>query len=300
MEINSASTAYVQTQNLSSTAQISVQSQPSQTNDVQDKQLSAVDSVNFSGKGLMLSRLFGDTSANPPVLTQLTSTTMGVSSVNFLTNDDRDMLSELYAQAQQQGTDLQYVDDLAHDLGDYRMFGNMEGNVNNGGMYDMSGHAQTLRFTDTDATTATGILTGDGIANTAVDSGFLRYELDPGFSFGHRANFGFLQEVVNKFGQGAVDAGQSFDNKFSAYATQGNNNFIVETSSEVVLPTEEPDFRSVDGVFSITQSGSKNGFQMLNGKVIQLFGAKIPHFLNAEQPDKMSLLLTDAALVNNR
>jgi len=39
---------------------------------------------------------------------------------------------------------------------------------------------------------------------------------------------------------------------------------------------------------------------MLNGKVIQRLGAKIPHFLNAAQPDKMSMLLTDAALVNNR
>lgn len=289
MEISSESAAYVQAQTMPSTAQQFVQSQPSQTNDVQDKPLSTVEPVTLSGKGLMLSRLFGDTEANPPVLTQLTSTTMAMPSVDFLTNDDRDMLSELYAQAQQQGTDLQYVDDLAHDLGDYRMFGGVEGNVNNGGMYDMSGHAQTFHFTDTDAATATGILTGQGIANTALDPGFLRYELDPGFSFGHRTNFGFLQEVVNKFGQGAVDAGQSFDNKFSAYSPQGNNNFIVETSSEVVLPTEEPDFRSVDGVFSITETGEKHGFHMVKGKVVQGFTAKIPNLPSTAETDKLKL-----------
>ncbi len=292
MEISSASTAYVQAQNMPSAAQQSVQSQPSQTNDVQDKPLSTLEPVAFSGKGLMLSRLFGDSYADPPVLTQLTNTSMAMPSVYFLTNVDRDMLSELYAQAQQQGTDLQYVDDLAHDLGDYRMFGSVEANVNNGGMYDMSGHAQTFHFTDTDAASATDILTGAGIADTALDAGFLRYELDPGFSFGHRANFDFLQEVVNKFGQGAVDAGQSLDDKFSVYASQGNNNFIVETSSEVVLPAEEPDFRSVNGVFSVTETGYRDGFQLVKGKVVQGFATKIPNLPNTAQTNKRSMLMS--------
>ncbi|NDL66029.1 hypothetical protein [Acerihabitans arboris] len=292
MEISSASTAYAQTQNIAIAAQKSVRSQSTQINDVQDKQLSTAESVTISGNGLLMSRLFGDTDANPPVQTQLTSTTMAMSSVNFLTNDDRDMLSDLYAQAQQQGIDLQYVDDLAHDLGDYRMFGGVEGNVNNGGMYDLSGHAQTVQFTDTDAATATSILAGEGLANSALDSGFLSYELDPGYSFGHRANFEFLQEVVNKFGEGATDAGQAFDASFTVYKSQGKNNFIVESSSEIALPSEEPDFRSVNGVFSITETGYKNGFQMVNGKVVQGVSANIPNSLNTVETDMMSMLMS--------
>jgi len=292
MEISSASTVYVQAQNMLNATQKLVQSPPSQTNDVQGKQSSTLEPVTLSGKGLMLSRLFGDTDASPPVQTQLTRTTTAMPSVNFLTNDDRDMLSKLYAQAQQQGTDLQYVDDLAHDLGDYRMFGGVEANANDGKTYDVSRHVQTFHFTNTDTATASAILNGKGSVNTTLDAGFLHYELDPGFSFIHRANFVFLQEVVNKFGQGATDAGQTFDASFTAYKSQGKNNFIVDSSSEISLPTEEPDFRSVDGVFSITETGYKNGFQMVNGQVVQSVGFKIPNLLNVVKTNKMSMLIS--------
>ncbi|WP_050544600.1 hypothetical protein [Dickeya zeae] len=122
MEIRSDNTPYIQVKNTSDNTPKVAQSELSQT-DNQQASLSNTQQATFSGKGLMMSRLFGDSSATPAIQTQLTDTTMKMSSVNFLTSEDRDMLSALYATAQQSGVDLQYVDDLARDLGDYRMFG---------------------------------------------------------------------------------------------------------------------------------------------------------------------------------
>ncbi|MGM3173497.1 hypothetical protein [Dickeya lacustris] len=268
MIINTSTATYAQMKNAPGDDQKTVPSLSAQVNSAQDAILSTKQ-TQISGKGLMMSRLFGGTDTIPSVQTQLTETTMQMSSVNFLTNEDRSMLSELYAQTQQQGTDLGYVDALARDLGDYRMFGGVSANVNNGGIYDTSGHMQTFKFTETDTATATRILNGDGIAKTSLDSGFLRYVLDPGFSFDHRTNFEFLEEVVNTFGQGTVNEGQPFSGKFSVYAQTGNQNFIVETSSEITLHSKEPDFRNVDGVFFVTETGLKNGFSLIDGNPVQ-------------------------------
>lgn len=269
MKVSMATTAYTQQTNSENTIQKSRTLSTSQTESTQSQPSSNVGNITISGQAIMLSRLFGNANAEPPVKTQLTQATMSLPSTHFLTRSDRDMLSELYSEAQQQGVDLNYVDDLANDLGSYRMFGSVMANVNDGGMYDVNGHAQRFHFTDSDNATATRILTGQGLSSTSLDQGFLRYQLDPGFSFNHRTNFAFLEQVVNKFGSGAVDAGASIDAKFSMYTHQGKDNFIIETSSEAVLSVEEPDVRSVDGVFIITETGRKNGFEMVNGEPVQ-------------------------------
>ncbi|MGM3192987.1 hypothetical protein ACS25B_19045 [Dickeya dadantii subsp. dieffenbachiae] len=268
MEIRSDNIPYLQVKNTSDNTPKVAQSELSQT-DHQQTSLSNNQQTTFSGKGLMMSRLFGDSSATPAVQTQLTDTTMKMSSVNFLTSEDRDMLSALYANAQQSGVDLQYVDDLARDLGDYRMFGSVSVSVNNGKMYDMSGRVQTFQFTDTDSATATQILNSKSINTTTLDTGFLHYQLDPGFSFNHRTNFAFLAEVLDTFGQGAPHSGEPMSSSFSVYQPQGSNNFVVKTAGDSPLNVEEPDFRSVDGVLSITPTGAKNGFHLVNGKLVQ-------------------------------
>ncbi|UYA62037.1 hypothetical protein NAL19_4006 [Pectobacterium sp. F1-1] len=269
MKVSTAATAYTQTTNSENTIKKSKISPASQVESVQGQASSTSGQITLSGKAIMLSRLFGDSNSEPSVQTQLTQATMSLPSSHFLTRSDREMLSELYSQAQQQGVDLSYVDDLASDLGSYRMFGGVMANVNSGGMYDVNGHAQRFHFTDSDDATATRILTGQGISSTSLDQGFLRYQLDPGFSFNHRTDFAFLEQVVNKFGSGAVEAGQSIDAKFSTYTHERKDNFVIETSNEVVLSVEEPDVRSVDGVFIITDTGRKNGFEMVNGEPVQ-------------------------------
>ncbi|MBJ7223272.1 MULTISPECIES: hypothetical protein [unclassified Brenneria] len=102
MEINTATTAYIQVQNTPSNTSKTVQSQASLANGLSDKSLSTSGLFSLSGEELMMSRLFRDANANPPVITQLTETTIAMSSVNLLTNDDREMPSELYDQVQQQ------------------------------------------------------------------------------------------------------------------------------------------------------------------------------------------------------
>lgn len=226
-----------------------------------------------------MSRLFGDVGVEPTVQTQLTKETMALFPVHFLTNDDRNMLSELYARTRQQGVDLRYVDDLARDLGMYRMFGGVNANLNNGKMFDEAGHTQTFLFTETDTVTADRILSDGGIARTALDQGFLNYELDPGFSFNHGASFDFLEEVVSKFTIGATDASQTFDPKFSAYQPPGRGDFIIKTSSDVVLPPSDPDTTNINGVFHITETGYKNGYRMVNGEPVKTSPGESHSFL---------------------
>ncbi|WP_249418390.1 hypothetical protein [Citrobacter sp. RHB35-C17] len=296
MIINTSTNAYSQMQNTSGVADKKVSLQPVQANGIQNNTSSASGLVTLSGRGLMMSRLFGDSNANPPVQTQLTKDTMAMKGVNFLTESDRNMLSDLYAKAQQDGVDLRYVDDIARDMGDYRMFSGVMANLNNGNFYDDTGHRLTYKFTEEDTSVANRILNGNGTASSPLDSGFLKYELDPGFSPTHRAHFDFLEEAVNKSG-----SGEPFDSRFSSYQQVRNDRFVVETDSEVTLQTEEPDWGSVDGVFYVTEKGMKNGFRLEGGKVVQDPVAALQnpsdrpktlldYFLNREKSDEQTFI----------
>ncbi len=269
MNISTSTSAYKQLQNTLDVAVKTTNLQPSQTKLVKDGTLPSSGQSTISGQGIMMSRLFGYADANPAVQTTLTKDTMGMQSVNFLTNDDRNMLSDLYVQAQQQGTDLRYVDDLANDLGSYRMFSGVMANANNGNTYDNTGHQQTFSFSEGDTAIATRILKSGNMSSSVLDSDFLNYELDPGYSFAHRTNFAYLESVVNNTGSNATSVEQNQTSKFSTYVSQGQNNFVVNTASEVTLHIEEPDFVNVDGVFSVTETGMKHGFQLVGGKVVQ-------------------------------
>ena len=227
-----------------------------------------ISGTSFSGKGLMLSRLFGSEQAEPKVQTQLDKNAMAMPAVNFLTTADRDMLADLYQHAAQQQVDLQYVDDLAFDLGRYRMLHQVAGNLNNGTMFDASGRQQSFHFTADDSASAQRILDSSAMAGSVFDAGFLRFELDPGFSFNHRGNFQFLEQVLATFG--ADPEGRSFDPQFRTYQSQGKHNFVVEVSEEVHAAKASPDFINVDGVFQITEQGRNNGFQMIRGEPVQI------------------------------
>ncbi|MBQ0956069.1 hypothetical protein [Serratia symbiotica] len=241
----------------------------------------------ISGQGLMISRLFGNTNTIPPVQTQLTKEASGMNAVNFLTQGDRNMLSDLYAQAQDQGTDLRYVDDLARDLGKYRKFGSESGNLNIGNTYDKAGHKQTIEFTQKDAATALRILNSGNVSRSVLDPGFLKYELDSGYSFSHKANFEYLESIVNNFGQNKTTAHQSQATKFSTYVSQGQNNFIVNTASEVTFKADEPDVINKDGVFYVTETGKKHGFRLEDKDVVQDNGFP----LIVSQPKTLTRLL---------
>jgi hypothetical protein len=212
--------------------------------------------VSISGEALMLSRLY--MTSNPkatPYLTELSKTTMASNPVDFLTQDDRDFLSQIYTYAQSQGVDLRYVDDLANDMGMYRKFGNAQISSNTpGASFNEQGQALTYSFTQDDSVSASNILNGQAIGSTQFDKAFLRFELDPGYSFNHTANFSFLQGVVEHFSKTGTSDSTSFASKFSTYTSNGLNNFVVTTASEVTLAVPKP---SSDGSQSNAQVKSK-------------------------------------------
>ncbi|MEG3111237.1 hypothetical protein SC127_10925 [Pantoea sp. T14] len=139
MNVNTSTSAYSYVQNTSGNVAKTSSPQPATDSSATAAQSASSSQATISGQGLMMSRLFGNTTTLPQVQTQLTKNTQDMDASNFLTKSDLNALSDLYAQAQAQGTDLRYVDDLARDLGNYRKFGSVEGNYNDGKIYDNSG-----------------------------------------------------------------------------------------------------------------------------------------------------------------
>lgn len=267
MNVNTSTSAYSYVQNTSGNVAKTSSSQPATDSSATAAQSASSSQATISGQGLMMSRLFGNTTTLPQVQTQLTKNTQDMDASNFLTKSDLNALSDLYAQAQAQaqGTDLRYVDDLARDLGNYRKFGSIEGNYNDGKIYDNSGRVQTVEFTEKDAATASRILNSGNLSSSGLDPAFLKYELDSGYSFSHTANFEYLESVVNNTGNNITNQ----TSQFSSYVSQGQNNYILITASEVTFKTEEPDFISKDGVFTVTETGKKHGFRLEDNDVVQ-------------------------------
>ena len=216
--------------------------------------------VTISGQALMLSRLFNttDPNATPPVLSGVTGMDknhIGMSPVNFLTQSDRTLVSNMYSYAQQQGADLQYVDQIAVTLGDYRQHndGRMMGSFNSGNSFDLAGHLMTVNFNAQDSATAASIQNGTSINSTQVDQGFLRYTLDPGFgALSYTGDMEFLKQMVVKF-SGEGTANMTLDPKFSTYTPVPINDKVVFTASKEILnpypaATFVADYTSIDGV----------------------------------------------------
>ncbi len=269
MNVNSSASVYSYVQNTSGDTTKTSRSRPAT-----DSSATVVQSVSssqsaISGQGLMMSRLFGHVSTLPKVQTQLTVTTQDMDASNFLTKNDLNALSNLYAQAQAQGNDLRYVDDIARDLGAYRKFGSVEANFNDGNVYDNSGRVQTVSFTDKDAATASRLLTTGNLSNSGLDPAFLKYELEPGYSFSHTASFDYLESIVNGTGSNVLSSDQQQTPQFATYVSQGLNNYVIHTASEVTFIIDEPDFTNKDGIFTVTETGKKHGFKLEGNVVVE-------------------------------
>ena len=199
-------------------------------------------SVSLSGRAIMLSRLFGTQNSNtePPVVSGVNGMDLkhiGMSPQNFLTTSDRALLSDMYEYAQQQGADLQNVDQLAYALGTYRQSNNGRSmsSFNEGNSFDLEGHQLTVSFNEKDAATAARILNGDAINSTKLDQGFLRYTLDPGYgALSNTSDFEFMEQMVIKFSD--VGAKQmSLPSKFSTFSYRVINESAVFTASKQIL-----------------------------------------------------------------
>lgn len=269
MNVNTSTSAYSYVQNTSGNF-----IKPSSSQSANNSSATIVPSVyssqsTISGQGLMMSRLFGNVNPLPETQTQLTSSTQDMDASNFLTKSDLTALSNLYARAQNQGDDLQYTDDIARDLGNYRKFGSVDANFNNGNVYDNSGRVQTVSFTDKDTATASRILNSGNLSSSGLDPAFLKFELDPGYSFSHAADFDYLESVVNGTGRNVTSPDQKQTSQFATYVSQGQNNYVITTASEATLKLDEPDSISKDGVFTVTETGKKHGFRLQGNDVVQ-------------------------------
>lgn len=236
--------------------------------------LSVVSSGNDDrGRQIMLDRLYGG--REPPVIDGaqgMSFTNIGRGSWEFLTKQDRQLLSDIYAYVQDKDVDMTYVDILAGDIGGYRQCddGRIMGNFNTGSSYDSQGWKLTIDFTEKDAITASRMLHGSAISSTRLDQGFLRYTLDPGHgALGSSVNFDFLEHVVAKF-SGETYTVPPLGNQFSTYVPI-DNNYVITTSSSIRLQIPEPDFITENGVTRLTEKGRALGYTLeeMNGEAVR-------------------------------
>ncbi|WP_248749264.1 hypothetical protein [Pseudomonas sp. MWU15-20650] len=187
----------------------------------------------------------------------------------FLTHDDRNLLSQMYVYAQEQGADLAYVDSLARELGNYRQHddGRLRGNFNNGHHYDAEGRQLTVNFNDRDAATASRLLSSAAINSTLVDRGFLYHILDPGFgALSNTSNLEFLEQMVTKFSNEAATQ-TPLDSQFDTYVPVINlsDNIVMTRSPDIKIHRDDPLVINNNGVWSITEKGKAAGYTLVNG-----------------------------------
>ncbi len=220
------------------------------------------------GRQLLVARLYDG--REPAVYdgTTMSPESSALSSYLYLSQQDRQLMSEIYSYAESQNMDLTHVDMIASDIGEYRRHndGRLMGSFNSGNNYNIEGWQVTVSFIESDAAAASRLLNGGAINSTRFDQGFLRYILDPGFgALGHRADFPFLEHVVTRFSAEA-DTLTSADGRFSEYASPPmGEDFVLNTSTTVRLPVVEPDIITENGVSRLTDKGRALGIELEDG-----------------------------------
>lgn len=220
----------------------------------------APSSRSVAGRDLMIARLFG--SHEPPVaLPPATYENAGQNVFEFLRHDDRALIADMFAYAQEEGASLGYVDQLAHSLGSYRRAsdGRQQLSSNNG--YDAQGYRVTFNFKQEDAATASRILNGTAITSTRLDQGYLRHILNP--DYGALSNIGglpFLEKMVNRFSdEGGKQAG--LGDEFTTFKViPVEDNIIVTTDESIRRPPSEALADNVNGVWTLTEKGKAAGY----------------------------------------
>ncbi|GAB7531775.1 hypothetical protein PS3A_41890 [Pseudomonas sp. 3A(2025)] len=202
------------------------------------------------GYKTLVSRLFFN--SEPPVrdgVTGMNSLNISRPEVEFLTQQDRTLLSRMYNYAQEQGADLQYVDDVARDIGDYRQHndGRALVNMNTGNSYDIQGRQLSVKFTEPYAATVEHILNGTAINSTLLDKGFLRFSLDPGHHpYTTHSDLKFMAQMVNHFSVQPSE-GNVLSRDFATYSRNHKiKDKIVQASDTIRLELrEEPEASKV-------------------------------------------------------
>jgi hypothetical protein len=167
--------------------------------------------VNISGRGLLLSRRFALKEGQPEPAVQTTHTSIYDRSVDFLNEQDRQLLSEMYAYACEKGIHLRYVDAISSDLEDYRGCNSGKSYpINDGGMF-VNHHASYIDFGPHEAEVADRILASKELDHTYLDQGFLVYRLNREKTVLHATNFDFLEKMVRVFSPDGDRVGEDFE-----------------------------------------------------------------------------------------
>ena len=261
MKIDTAATTYTQTFNQTgASASATATSEKSATESsasVTTTSSQDTTTVTNSGRALMLQRLFGtsDPNASPPVATGngYDRSNSGMLSVYYLTESDRSLVSNMYAYAKQQGADLEYVDQVALTLSNYRQAdnGRLWGSFN-GHQVDAEGHALTSSYNETDTATANRILNGTAINSTLFDKRFLRDILDPGSALSNSSTVRFLEKMVVKFSDEETQSA-SLDASYATYSAKdfGVNSAVITASKDVVYTSPKAQIANIDGKWFI-------------------------------------------------
>ncbi|MDU8358286.1 MULTISPECIES: hypothetical protein [Pseudomonas] len=216
----------------------------------------AATQANKVGRQLMVERLFG---VREPAIADaskgLKFGDLARNECEYLTKEDRGLLSDIYAYAQGEDVDMEYVDGVARSLGHYRMYGHFKSDFNKCN-YDLQGWKLTVAFPEEDAVVASRILNGAAINSTRLDPDFLRYALTP--ASGALVNLGyfeFMEHVVTKFSDESNTAAP-VESTFSSYVPRsGEGYYVMTTSSTVRMANFVQYVVSEGGVLRLTEKG---------------------------------------------
>jgi hypothetical protein len=229
--------------------------------------------VDDRGRQLMLTRLFGG--REPPARNGadgMKLENIACGGLEFLTKQDCALLADIYAYVQDKDVDLDYLDNIAIDLGHYRRHdnGRTMANFNDGHGYDSQGWQLSVAFTERDAATASRLLNGSAINTTRLDEGFLRYTLDPGHgALGCSGDFDFLEHIVTRFSAEPHTA-TPLGRQFSTYVPI-DDNYVMTASTSVRISLPDPDFITENGVTRLTERGRARGIKLeeVNDKAVR-------------------------------
>ena len=219
--------------------------------------------VPVDGHEILISRVFGG--SEPPVaLPPATIFNTLQSASEFLNRDDRALIADMYAYAQAEGADLQYVDRLMRALATYRNYsdGRQLGSSNTGS-YDSDGYKVTYDFKPEGGEVASRILNSSAMSSTRIDQGFLRYALDPGHgTFMNVGGIPFLERMVNKFSNEGADQ-PPLGSEFSTFQHAVIDEHVIRTTHKDIRLAPSMALRVItNGVWSLTELGRAEGYML--------------------------------------
>lgn len=223
--------------------------------------------VNISGRGLLLSRRFGLSPDTPEPAVQTVRTLHNSRRyADFLTENDRKLLSEMYEYACEKGIHLRHIDGIAFYLADYRVSGENSLPNNDGGMFDLDHHATYIDFGPHQAKVADRILASKELDHTYLDQGFLIYALNREKTVSTNGmDFDFLEKIIRVFspeGDRTVEDFEAFREYIPTiakelpryYRAKEPNKEMVESDARHKLGASDTQSKAIPSVGELTRN----------------------------------------------